>query len=140
MNRTVFPRFQCGTNNRQIIALAVTFLQAQTSVSKTAPQNILMGAKVPAECLKSRAYEVLTGGTDNHLVIVNLRDCDLDGSRVGRILDLASVSCNQNVIPSDTADLRGGIRFKSTAMISRGLQPSAFGRVADILDQGVQIA
>ena len=99
-----------------------------------------MGAHVPAECLKIYGYEFLTGGIGNHLVIVNLRDCDLDGSPVGRTLDRASVSCNRNIIPGDTPDLRGGIRFKSTAMISRGLQPSAFGRVADILDQGVQIA
>ncbi len=72
MDMTVFPSFQCGTNNRQIVALAVALFHAQTLESKIAQQNILMGANIHAECLDSRGYKIRSGGTDNHLVIINL--------------------------------------------------------------------
>ena len=99
-----------------------------------------MGTKILAEYLNSRDSRILSGGTDNHLFIINLRDCSVDGSSRERILDLASVSCNRNIIANDKAGLRGGIRFGSTVMISHGLQLSGFNRVADIMNQSVQIA
>ena len=140
MDKAVLARFQCVTNDRQIVALAVTLVCTQALESQIAQQNILMGAKILVESLYSCSYEIVSGGTDSYLFIINLRDCSVDGSSRERILDLASVSCNRNIVANDKAGLRGGIRFGSTVMISQGLQPSGFNRVADIMNQSVQIA
>ena len=140
INRTVFPRFQCGTNNKQIISLAVALLLASTPTSKAIQANILESARTLARSLSNRGYTILSGGTENHMVIVDLRNRTLDGSYAERVLELASVSCNRNVIPGDTRGSRSGIRFGTAGMVSRGLQPSDFERVADIVHRGITIA
>lgn len=140
INRAVFPRFQAGSNTRQIFALAVALLHAQTPESKNMQSDILKGAKVLAAGLSECGYELVGRGTDNHQVIVDLRRQGLKGAHVERVLELASVACNRNMIPGDEAGLRSGIRLGSTAMITRGLKPPDFTRVADIVHRAVGIA
>ena len=140
INRAVFPRFQAGSNIWQIFALAVALLHAQTPESKNVQSNILKGAKVLAAGLIEHGYKLVGGGTDNHQVIVDLGRQGLDGAHVERVLELASVACNRNMIPGDEAGLRSGIRLGSAAMITRGLTLPDFDRVAGIAYRAVGIA
>lgn len=140
INRAVFPRFQAGPNIQQIFALAVALLHAQTPESKNVQSNMLESAKILAAGLSERGYELVGGGTDNHQVIVDLRKQGLGGAHVERVLELASVACNRNMIPGDEAGSRSGIRLGSTAMITRGLKPPDFDRVADIVHRAIEIA
>ena len=139
INRAVFPRFQSGPNMQQIIALAVALLHAQMPMSKNTQSNMLEGAKRLAAGLSKCGYELVSGGTDNHQVIIDLRRQGLKGTHVEAVLELASVACNRNMIPGDEAGSRSGIRLGSAAMITRGLKPSDFDRVADIVHRAVGI-
>ncbi|KAL9098287.1 MAG: hypothetical protein Q9163_006029 [Psora crenata] len=139
INRAVFPRFQAGPNLQQIVALAVALRHAQTPESKNMQSNILEGAKLLAAGLSKYGYELVGGGTDNHQVIVNLRRQGLGGAHVERVLELASVAGNRNMIPGDEAGSRSGIRLGSAAMITRGLKPLDFDRVADIVHRAIGI-
>lgn len=83
----------------------------------------------------------MSGGTDNHLLLVDLRDKEIDGARVEKILDLASIAVNKNTVPGDkSAMVPGGIRMGSPAMTSRGLGEADFEKVAEFVDRAVQIA
>ena len=139
INRAVFPRFQSGPNMQQIIALAVALLYAQTPMSKNTQSNMLEGAKRLTAGLSKCGYELVGGGTDNHQVIIDLRRQGLKGTHVEAVLELASVACNRNMIPGDEAGSRSGIRLGSAAMTTRGLKPSDFDRVADIVHRAVGI-
>ena len=139
INRAVFPRFQSGPNIQQIVALAVALLQAQTPKSKNTQSNMLEGAKRLAAGLSKCGYELVGGGTDNHQVIIDLRRQGLKGTHVEAVLELASVACNRNMIPGDEVGSRSGIRLGSAAMITRGLKPPDFDRVADIVHRAVGI-
>lgn len=140
MNRAVFPRFQAGPNIQQIIALAVALRHAQTQQSKNMQSNMLEGAKLLAAGLSNYGYKLVGGGTDNHQVMIDLRSEGFDGAYVEGVLELASVACNQNMLPGDEVGSRSGIRLGSAAMITRGFKPPDFNRVANIVHRAVGIA
>lgn len=87
-------------------------------------------------------YDLVSGGTSNHLVLVDLKKSkSIDGARVERILEMACMSTNKNTVPGDTSALTpGGIRMGAPALTSRGLKEEDFVRVAEFFDRGVQIA
>jgi glycine hydroxymethyltransferase len=85
-------------------------------------------------------YRVVSGGTDNHLVLVDLKPQGVDGSRVERVLELVGVASNKNTVPGDQSALvPGGLRMGTPAMSSRGFNENDFVRVADIVDRAVHI-
>lgn len=146
INASVFPGHQGGPHNHTITALAVALYQAQTSEFKDYQKTVLSNAKSLAERLGNSAYsgglgyEVVSGGTDNHLVLVDLKSKGIDGARVERVLELCGVAANKNTVPGDKSALKpGGLRMGSPAMTTRGLQPSDFARVAEIVDRAVSI-
>ena len=94
-----------------------------------------------AKVLLSMGYKLVSGGTDNHLVLVDLKPKGIDGARVERVLELANIACNKNTVPGDkSAMIPGGIRLGSPAMTTRGFQEKDFEQVAIFIDRGVQIA
>jgi len=94
-----------------------------------------------ANRLMELGYTLVSGGTDNHLILCDLRPKGVDGARVEKILDLSHITLNKNSVPGDTSALiPGGIRIGSPAMTTRGMTEADFVRVADLIDQGVQIA
>ena len=147
INASVFPGHQGGPHNHTITALAVALKQAQTKEFKEYQRTVLANAKALAERLGNSeytgglGYNIVSGGTDNHLVLVDLKSKDIDGARVERVLELCGVASNKNTVPGDKSALKpGGLRMGSPAMTTRGFQPHDFARVAEIVDQAVTIA
>lgn len=85
-------------------------------------------------------YDLVSGGTDNHLLLVDLRSKGVDGARVERVLELVNIAANKNTVPGDkSALIPGGLRIGTPAMTSRGLMEQDFVKVADFIDRAVQI-
>jgi glycine hydroxymethyltransferase len=85
-------------------------------------------------------YSIVSGGTDNHLVLVDLKPQGVDGARVERVLELVGVASNKNTVPGDKSALKpGGLRMGTPAMTTRGFQPEDFVRVADVVNRAVTI-
>jgi glycine hydroxymethyltransferase len=146
INASVFPGHQGGPHNHTITALAVALAQAQTPEFKEYQRTVLQNAKALAERLGNPrgqgglGYNIVSGGTDNHLVLVDLKDKHVDGARVERVLELVGVASNKNTVPGDKSAMRpGGLRMGTPAMTTRGFQPEDFKRVADIVHRAVTI-
>ncbi|OJJ50474.1 hypothetical protein ASPZODRAFT_147985 [Penicilliopsis zonata CBS 506.65] len=144
INASVFPGHQGGPHNHTITALAVALGQAQSKQFRTYQQTVLANAQALADRLGQPSnngglgYNIVSGGTDNHLVLVDLKNRGVDGARVERVLELCGVASNKNTVPGDRSALKpGGLRLGTPAMTSRGFQPDDFRRVADIVDHAV---
>lgn len=146
INASVFPGHQGGPHNHTITALAVALHQAQSKDFKSYQETVLANARALAERLGAPVnngglgYNVVSGGTNNHLVLVDLKNRGVDGARVERVLELCAVASNKNTVPGDKSALKpGGLRLGTPAMTSRGFQPEDFRRVAGIVDRAVTI-
>ncbi len=146
INASVFPGHQGGPHNHTITALAVALQQAQSKEFKDYQQQVLKNAKALAHRLGNSkengglGYNIVSGGTDNHLVLIDLKDRGVDGARVERILELVGVASNKNTVPGDKSAMKpGGLRMGTPAMTTRGFQPEDFERVGDIVNRAVGI-
>jgi glycine hydroxymethyltransferase len=142
INFSVFPGSQGGPHNHTIAALATALKQANTPEYKEYQHQVLKNCKTLAEALKGKGYSLVGGGTDNHLVLVDLKKSrDIDGARVERVLELANVATNKNTIPGDVSAMTpGGIRMGTPALTSRGFKEQDFAQVAEFFDRAVAIA
>lgn len=147
INASVFPGHQGGPHNHTITALAVALKQAQSRDFREYQKTALLNAKALAERLGNSkdkgglGYNIVSGGTDNHLVLVDLKDRNIDGARVERVLELVGVASNKNTVPGDKSAMKpGGLRMGSPAMTTRGFTPEDFTRVAEIVDRAVTIS
>ena len=144
INSSVFPGHQGGPHNHTITALAVALQQAQSKEFKDYQHMVLENAKALSNRLGDPTgsgglgYNIVSGGTDNHLVLVDLKNRGVDGARVERVLELCGVASNKNTVPGDKSAMKpGGLRIGTPAMTSRGFQTKDFTRVADIVDRAV---
>lgn len=144
INASVFPGHQGGPHNHTITALAVALRQAQSPEFKDYQKKVLQNAKALADRLGNPkdkgglGYNIVSGGTDNHLVLVDLKNRGIDGARVERVLELVGVASNKNTVPGDLSAMKpGGLRMGSPAMTTRGLLPDDFRRIAEIVDRAV---
>jgi glycine hydroxymethyltransferase len=142
INASVFPGHQGGPHNHTITALAVALKQAKTLEFKEYQQRVLENAKALSDKLQSLGgYEIVSGGTDNHLVLVDLKPKKIDGARVERVLELTNIITNKNTVPGDKSAMKpGGLRLGSPAMTTRGMDKESFERIAELLDRGVEVA
>ncbi|MCJ1228708.1 glycine hydroxymethyltransferase shm1 [Toensbergia leucococca] len=147
INASVFPGHQGGPHNHTITALAVALSQAQSREFKEYQETVLLNAKALSNRLGNSkekgglGYTVVSGGTDNHLVLMDLKDRGIDGARVERVLELVGVASNKNTVPGDISAMKpGGLRMGTPAMTTRGFQPEDFTRVAEVVDRAVTIA
>lgn len=147
INASVFPGHQGGPHNHSIAALAVALKQAQSPAFRAYQEAVLVNAAGLARRLgdgKDKGglgYKLVGGGTDNHLVLVDLKPQGVDGGRVERVLELVGVAANKNTVPGDRSALvPGGLRMGTPAMTTRGFGPDDFARVADIVDRAVTMA
>lgn len=137
----VFPSLQGGPHNHTIAGVGVALKQAMEPSFRDYQSQVLKNAKAMAEALLDRRYDLVSGGTDNHLVLVDLKSKGIDGARVERVLELASITTNKNTCPGDKSALKpGGLRLGVPALTSRDFQEKDFDQVIDFVDQGVQIA
>ncbi len=111
-------------------------------VSWNIKKQVLKNAARFASELNALGYELVSGGTDNHLVLINVKSSKgVDGARVERILELACIACNKNTVPGDTSALMpSGIRVGTPALTSRGFMEEDFAKVAQYFDRAVNIA
>jgi glycine hydroxymethyltransferase len=141
INFSVFPGLQGGPHNHTISGLACALKQAQTPEFKTYQEQVIRNSKAMADRLQEHGYSLVSGGTENHLVLVDLKPQGVDGSRVERVLELAHIAANKNTVPGDkSAMVPGGLRMGTPALTSRGFVESDFAQVADFVHRGVQIA
>merc|ERR1712106_798505 len=142
INFAVFPGLQGGPHNHTIGALATCLKQANTEAFVTYQKQVLLNSSKFADTLNDLGYTLVSGGTDNHLVLVDLKTSrGIDGARVERVMELACIASNKNTIPGDTSALTpGGIKMGAPALTSRGFVAADFSRVAEFFDRAVTIA
>ncbi|CAK5272175.1 unnamed protein product [Mycena citricolor] len=141
VNDAVFPACQGGPHNNTIAAIATALLQvAQPSFREYAKQ-VISNAQTLGEELVKHGYKLQTGGTDNHLVLWDLRPLGLTGSKVEKVCDLMGITINKNAVSGDaSAQVPGGIRLGTSAITSRNMLESDVKVVADFLHRAVQLS
>lgn len=140
IDSAVFPGLQGGPHNHTISAVAVALKQCLSTEFVDYGQQVIKNAQALARGLVERGYSLSTGGTDNHLLLVDLRPNGLEGSRIEKVLDLASIVCNKNTCPGDTSAFRpGGVRLGASGLTSRGFKENDFLKVADFIHQAIEI-
>lgn len=141
IKQAVFPGLQGGPHNNVIAGIAAALKQANTPEFHAYQQQVVKNAKTLAKELQAKGYTCVSGGTDNHLVWVDLRPTGLNGSRAERVLELMSIACNKNTVPGDKSALNpGGIRLGTPALTTRGLREEHIVTVADFIHKGLTFA
>ena len=134
-NKAVFPGIQGGPLEHVIAAKAVCFKEALDPSFKVYAQNILDNAQALCKGLQARGIDIVSGGTDNHLMLVDLTRTGLTGKQVEKLLDDANITANKNTIPNEQRSpfVTSGIRLGSPAATTRGLNTEDFDRVAEAI-------
>ncbi len=132
VDRQIFPGMQGGPLMHIIAAKAVCFHQALQPEFKTYQEQVVRNAQVLAEGLKAEGLRIVSGGTDNHLMLVDLTPAGVTGKDIAAALDAACITVNKNMIPFDakTPFVTSGIRIGSPAVTTRGMKESEMRRIA----------
>lgn len=140
INFAVFPGLQGGPHNHTIGALATALKQVATPEFAAYSRAVVANCARFAAALKARSYKLVSDGTDNHMLLVDLRSVGLDGARVERVCELAGLAVNKNTVPGDKSALvPSGIRMGTPALTTRGLDEADFDVVADFFHRAVGI-
>ncbi|MEM9919674.1 MAG: serine hydroxymethyltransferase, partial [Bacteroidota bacterium] len=136
LNSGVFPGMQGGPLEHVIAAKAVAFHEALQPSFKAYGQQVIRNAKVMADALVARGYKVISGGTDNHLMLIDLRSKGVTGKEAEKALVKADLTVNKNMVPFDTQSpfVTSGIRIGSAAITTRGFQEEDCLKVIDWID------
>jgi len=141
IDSALFPGLQGGPHMHAIGGVAVALRQANTPMFREYQGQVLRNAKALAERLLELKFDLVSGGTDNHLVLVDLKNKGLDGARLERVCELCSITLNKNTTPKDKSALNpSGVRLGAPALTSRGFKEEDFSKVADFLDAAADIA
>merc|ERR1719236_44741 len=141
IDMAVFPALQGGPHNHQIGGLACQLLEVNTPDFVEYSKNVKANAATLAEALMAKGHKLATDGTDNHLVLWDLRPHGLTGSKVEKVCEMASISLNRNAVHGDASALSpGGVRVGTPAMTTRGCGAAEFKKIAEFLDRVCQIA
>lgn len=141
IDKTIFPGIQGGPLMHVIAAKAECFYEALQPEFKTYQENVLKNIKVLAETLSNEGFRIISGGTDNHLILVDVKSgCGLTGKDAQNLLDRIHITTNKNTIPNDTEApmVTSGLRLGSPAMTTRGLKESDFEQVGLIISKALK--
>lgn len=141
IDRTVFPGIQGGPLMHVIAAKAVCFFEAQQESFKEYQRNVVNNARIMAQELEKRGYRLVSGGTDNHLILVDLKgSIGLTGAHAEKILNGVNITLNKNAIPFDKERpaVTSGIRIGTPAMTSRGFIEADFIQTVDFIDRALK--
>ena len=132
-NKAVFPGIQGGPLMHVIAAKAVCLKECQTEEYKEYQRNIVKNAKALCKGLMDRGIRIVSGGTDNHLMLVDLTNLEISGKEAENLLDLANITANKNTIPNDprSAFVTSGVRLGTAAVTSRGLNEADMDVIAE---------
>lgn len=137
----VFPSSQGGPHNNTIAAVTIALGQVNTKDFYNYSLQVVNNSKFLASELQKYGFEIITGGTDNHIVLVNLKNKGITGSKFEKLAEMCNVSVNKNTIATDKSALNpSGIRLGSSAMTSRGFVEKDFKYVAKILNDICNLA
>ncbi len=134
-NSAIFPGLQGGPLMHVIAAKAVCFKEALSDDFKTYTKNVIKNAKVLSERLTEKGFKIFSGGTDTHLMLLDLRSYKVTGKDAQASLGRANITCNKNGIPFDTESpfITSGIRLGTPACTTRGFKEDEFKLVADLI-------
>ena len=136
IDKTIFPGIQGGPLMHVIAAKAECFYEALQPEFKTYQENVLKNIKVLAETLSNEGFRIISGGTDNHLILVDVKSgCGLTGKDAQNLLDRIHITTNKNTIPGETESpmVTSGLRLGSPAMTTRGFTEADFEQVGHII-------
>lgn len=139
IDRAIIPGLQGGPHNHQTAAIAVALREASTPEFKVYGHQIVANAKTLAKELVSRGYELVTGGTDNHLMLIDLTKKKVLGAQAEDALSKAGITVNKNTVPFDPRPpfSPSGIRLGTPALTTRGLKEKEMLQVADWIDKAI---
>ena len=134
-NKAIFPGTQGGPLMHVIAAKAVAFKEALSPEFKEYQKQIVKNARALAEALLEREFDLVSGGTDNHLMLIDLRKMDLTGKDMEKLLDSVHITCNKNTVPNDPKSpfVTSGLRIGTPAVTSRGLKEDDMVQVAEAI-------
>jgi glycine hydroxymethyltransferase len=137
VDKQVFPGTQGGPLEHVIAAKAVALVEANTPEFKTYAAQVVKNAQALAQALLGRGYAIVSGGTDTHLMLVDLRPKGLTGKEAEQLLDRAGITVNKNTIPGDPQSpfVTSGIRLGTPALTTRGFREPEMARVAELIDE-----
>lgn len=140
IGRAVFPGLQGGPHENTIAGIAVALGEDMKPEFKEYVQQVLANAKALAEELTARGYELVTGGTDNHLMIINLRNNKISGKQAAMVLEEAGLVTNANSAPGDsgTSTEWSGVRLGTPAVTTRGMKETEMKKIADWINMVLQ--
>lgn len=136
LDKSLFPGIQGGPLMHIIAGKAVAFKEALTDEFKEYQKQIIKNAKVLAEELMNMGYNLVSGGTDNHLMLVDLTNKNITGKEAEALLDKVGITVNKNAIPYDTQkpNITSGIRIGTPAMTTRGMKEEEMKTIAKLID------
>ena len=139
-NSAIFPGLQGGPLMHVIAAKAVCFKEALSDEFKSYSKNVINNAKILSNKLIDNGFEIFSGGTDTHLMLVDLRKFNVTGKDAESSLVRSNITCNKNGIPFDTQSpmITSGIRLGTPACTTRGFGPSEFNLIADLISKVVK--
>ncbi|PWN53878.1 glycine hydroxymethyltransferase [Violaceomyces palustris] len=141
INAAVFPACQGGPHNNTIAGIAVALKQAADPAFKEYALQVIKNSQAIAKTLSSHGHKLQTDGSENHLVLWDLRPLGLTGSKIEKICDLAHITVNKNAVSGDTSALvPGGVRIGTAALTSRSMTEKDMEKVAEFLHRAVSIA
>jgi glycine hydroxymethyltransferase len=136
VDKAVFPGMQGGPLEHVIAAKAVAFREALSPAFRSYCGQIVANAKALAAALSARGFQLVSGGTDNHLMLVDLRNKGLTGKAAEQALDKAGITVNKNTVPKETQSpfVTSGVRIGTPAMTTRGMREPEMERIAALID------
>jgi glycine hydroxymethyltransferase len=142
IDRAVFPGLQGGPHDHTTAAIAVALHEAAQPEFREYAQQTVENAQTLAQALIERGFHLISGGTDTHLILIDLRSKGVSGGKAAQALDRAGLVTNRNAIPDDPRKPLdpSGIRIGTPAVTTRGLGRGEMGQIADWLDRGVAAA
>ena len=134
-NKAVFPGIQGGPLMHVIAAKAVCLKEALQPEFKIYAENVVKNAQALCRGLQSRGIDIVSGGTDNHLMLVDLRSLDVTGKEMEKLLDEVNITCNKNAIPNDPRShfVTSGVRLGTAAVTSRGMNEEDMDQIAEAI-------
>lgn len=140
INSAVFPGIQGGPLEHVIAAKAIAFQEALSDDYKTYAEQVISNAKSLAKALMHKDYQIISGGTDNHCMLVDLRNKKITGKQAELLLTKADITCNKNMIPFDAESpfITSGIRLGTAAVTTRGLKTEDMALIADFIDEIIE--
>ena len=139
LNKNVFPGIQGGPLMHIIAAKAVAFQEVDTQEFKQYAKQIVVNAQALAQALINKGFTLVTGGTDNHLMLVDLSNKNITGKQAEHALEQAGITLNKNTVPGETRSpfVTSGIRIGTPAVTTRGMKEAEMSLIADWIDQAL---